>query len=185
MEIINEKEKAKINFQKTQAEKNYFLGEFKENVILAVPIERLDGKFLSEIVDAMKRSDAILLKIRRDVPLKNVKIYINEAEKLGIRYRLVDGLSFYGEIGLIVVSKDVLETNREILAKKRGYEYEENGLSASYADYEGEKLCDKHYKLLSEKLPSYLNKFKKINFMDKLLGIKCPICEEEKKGTKK
>ena len=36
MELFDEKEKARIKFQQVQVEKNYFLGEFKENVILAV-----------------------------------------------------------------------------------------------------------------------------------------------------
>ncbi len=32
MELFDEKEKARIKFQQVQVEKNYFLGEFKENL---------------------------------------------------------------------------------------------------------------------------------------------------------
>lgn len=105
MELFDEKEKARIKFQQVQVEKNYFLGEFKENVILAVRKQELDGKVLREVIEVMKREDAVLLKISRNIPLKKVKVYIDEAEKIGIKYRLVDGLSFVGDVGLVVVSK--------------------------------------------------------------------------------
>ena len=36
MEIYDAKEKTKINFQKIQNEKNFYLGEFRENVISAL-----------------------------------------------------------------------------------------------------------------------------------------------------
>ena len=68
MELFDEREKTKIKFQQVQVEKNYFLGEFKENIILAVRKQELDGKLLREVVSAMKREDAVLLKISRSIP---------------------------------------------------------------------------------------------------------------------
>ena len=80
MELFDEKEKARIKFQQVQVEKNYFLGEFKENVILAVKKQELDGKMLREVAAAMKREDAVLLKISRNIPLK--KEYKNTARQI-------------------------------------------------------------------------------------------------------
>lgn len=183
MELTNQKEKAKIKFQQTQAEKNYFLGEFKENIILAVSKEQLDGKILKEVIDAMKRPETVLLKIRRDIPLKNIKIYISQAEKLKINYRLVDSLSFVGDIGLVVVSKEPLPDDRNIMAKDRSQVYKEVGLPSYFSKAEGKEICDKHLNMIEKKLPNYIDCFKKLSFVDKILGKKCPICEEERKGN--
>lgn len=183
MELMNEKERTRIKFQQTQVEKNYFLGEFKENIILAVVKEQLDGKILEEVIDAMNKSDAILLKIRRDVPLKNVKGYINEAEKIKLNYRLVDAISFMGDVGLVVVSKDSLPAEREIMAKKREQAYKDVGLPECFSKAEGKEICDKHFKMIEEKLPKYIKRFKRLSFFEKLLGKKCPVCEDERKGN--
>lgn len=185
MKLIDEKERVKINFHKTQAEKAYFLGELKENIILAVSKEKLNGKLLMQVTEAMNRKDVVLLKIRRDIPLKNIKIYIKEAEKIGIKYRLVDAVSFFGDIGLVIVSKEKLDENREILAKERGHEYREKGLPKYFADYEGKKICKKHYLMIFEKLPQYIDRFKRLTFVNKLLGEKCPICTRERKDSRK
>lgn len=54
------------------------------------------------------------------------------------------------------------------------------GLSEEYPKHLGEKLCSKHYKMLSEKMPSYEGKFEELNLLDRLLGKSCPICKKEK-----
>ncbi len=185
MELFDEKEKARIKFQQVQVEKNYFLGEFKENVILAVKKQELDGKLLTEVVEAMKREDAVLLKISRNIPLKKVKIYIDEAEKIGIRYRLIDGLSFAGDVGLVVVSKLSFDNaDKDVILEKRSQPYEDLGLPAYFSAHEGEKICKRHYTMLMDKIPLYAERFDKLDIFDRLMGKRCPICEEERKGTK-
>ncbi|MGL5982476.1 MAG: DUF1694 domain-containing protein, partial [Cetobacterium sp.] len=68
-DIINEREKAKLNFLKSQAEKLFYLGEFKENVLAALEKEEIERNFIhNEIKDIMKSEKAILLKINRDIP---------------------------------------------------------------------------------------------------------------------
>lgn len=185
MELFDEKEKARIKFQQVQIEKNYFLGEFKENVILAVKKQELDGKILREVVEVMKREDAILLKISRNVPLKKVKVYIDEAEKIGIKYRLVDGLSFVGDVGLVVVSKLSFDNeNKDVILEKRSQPYKDLGLPACFSEHEGKRLCKRHFTMLTDKIPLYAERFDKLDIIDKIMGKKCPICEEERKGNK-
>ena len=179
MELFDEKEKARIKFQQVQVEKNYFLGEFKENVILAVKKQELDGKMLREVAAAMKREDAVLLKISRNIPLKKVKVYIDEAEKIGIKYRLVDGLSFVGEVGLVVVSKLSFDNaDKDVILEKRSQP------PACFSKYEGQRICRKHFTMLLDKIPLYAERFDKLDILDRMIGKKCPICEEERKGNK-
>lgn len=185
MELFDEKERARVKFQQVQVEKNYFLGEFKENVILAVRKQQLDGKILREVADAMKREDAVLLKISRNISLKKVKVYIDEAEKIGIKYRLVDGLSFIGDVGLVVVSKESFDNaDKDVILEKRSQPYEDLGLPASFSEHEGEKICRRHYTMVMDKIPLFAKRFDKLDVFDRLFGKKCPICEEEKKGKR-
>ncbi|MGL4998615.1 MAG: DUF1694 domain-containing protein [Cetobacterium sp.] len=182
-DIINEREKAKLNFLKSQAEKLFYLGEFKENVLAALEKEEMERNFIhNEIKDIMKSEKAILLKINRDIPFDSIKIYIDEAEKIGLRYMLVDDITFRGNVGLVVVSKEPLDNeNTEVILESITKVYTDAGLDESFIYGEGKKICSKHYKELKEKLPSHLNKFEEMNFFDKLFGKVCPIDRFNKK----
>lgn len=182
-DIINEREKAKLHFLKTQTEKFEYLGEFKENVLIALEKKEIERKIIhKEIQDAMKDKKAILLKIRRDIPFDAIKPYIDEAEKLGLRYTLVDGLTYKGDIGLVIVSGESLDNaDKNIVVDSATKVYTDAGLSESFIYGEGHKICTKHYKELEEKLPSQLNKFEKMNFFDRLFGKVCPIDMYDKK----
>ena len=104
-----------------------------------------------------------------------------EAEKAGIQYTLVDALDMKGDIVLVVVSKEAIDnTDREVIVEDEEEKFRKVGLSGEYPKCLGKKLCSKHYKLLSEKMPSYKGKFEELNLLDRLLGRTCPICKEEK-----
>lgn len=180
MEIFDEKEKVRVKLQKLQLEKNYYLGEFKENIIIAVENKNLNGKSNQKILELMKRKDATLLKINRQIDLKNVREYIKYAEKIGLSYRLVDSLSFSGDVGMVLVSKDVFENEKEnIILASEEERYIEKGLNPIYEKYEGKKICKKHFSLLKSKFVEKIHKFSEIKMIDKLFGVKCPICKEE------
>ncbi len=180
--IIDKRNSAKINFLKTQAEKSLYLDEFKENVILALTEKQImSGIIYTEIMDEMKKEGTACIKMRRDVPLKSFNPYILEAERVGIQYTLVDALDMRGEIVLVVVSKEAIDNeNREIILEDEEEKFSKVGLSTAYPKFLGEKLCAKHYKMLSEKMPSYKEKFEELNLLDRLLGRTCPICRKEK-----
>jgi len=180
MEIFDEKEKVRVKLQKLQIEKNYYLGEFKENIIIAAKKKSLNGKSNQKFLDLMNRKDATLLKINRQVNLKNVREYIKYAEKIGLSYRLVDGISFSGDIGMVLVSKEAFENEKEdIILESEEERYLEKGLNPIYEKYEGKKICKKHFYLLKNKFSEKVEKFSEIKFLDKLFGVKCPICKEE------
>ncbi|MFK4786075.1 DUF1694 domain-containing protein [Fusobacterium sp. MFO224] len=180
MDIFDEKEKVRGKLQKLQVEKNYYLGEFKENVIIAIKKCDLSGKANREIFKFMERRDAILLKINRQISFKDIKEYIQYAEKIGLSYRLVDGISFSSEIGMVLVSKETLDNNtKNVILESKEEEYIEKGLSPLYAKYEGKKICKKHFSLLQEKFFENIENFSKIKIIDRLFGVKCPICKEE------
>ncbi|NME36276.1 MULTISPECIES: DUF1694 domain-containing protein [Fusobacterium] len=181
MEIFDIKEKTKIDFQKTQNEKNYYLGEFKENVISALRKEDIDENIQYRFLDLMKKENAKLLKISRELEMKKIKKYIEYAEKINLNYRLVDGIAYTGDIGMVIVSDYPIDNeNKDVIFKNEKEIYKEKNLSPFYWEAEGKKICNFHYKQLKDKFKEKEDKFKKMGILDKILGYKCPICEKEK-----
>ena len=117
--LIDKESQVKINFLKTQAERAFYLDEFKENVALALTEEQLrSGIVYPEIIERIKQSDVAYIKMKREIELKFLKPYIVEAERINVRYTLVDSLNLLGNIALVIVVKDAFDTNeREILIK--------------------------------------------------------------------
>lgn len=187
--IIDEKEKVMQNFLKTQGEKLDYLGEFKENIIIALEKKEIERKIINkEVLEKMKSSDAILLKIRRDIDFDCIKLYVDAAEKIGLKYKLVDDITFRGNIGLVVVSKKPLDNaNKNIVAESAMKIYTDAGLTEAFIYGEGHKICPKHYKEIQDKLPQYLDRFEEMNLFDRLFGKVCPIdmYQEIKKNKEK
>lgn len=181
MDIFDIKEKTKINFQKTQSEKNLYLGEFKENVISALRKQDIDENIQYRFLELMKEKNAKLLKISRELEIKKIKKYIEYAEKINLNYRLVDGIFYTGDIGMVIVSQTPIEEERDVIFKNENEIYKEKKLSPFYWEAEGKKICNFHYKQLEKKFKEKENKFKKMGILDKILGYKCPICEKEKR----
>lgn len=181
MEIFDIREKTKIDFQKTQNEKNYYLGEFKENVISALKKQDIDENIQYRFLDLMSDENAILLKISRELDMKKVKKYIEYAEKINLNYRLVDGISYDSDIGMVIVSKNTIENgNRNVIFKSEKERYIEKKLSPFCWEAEGKKICNFHYEQIEKKFKEKEKKFKKMGILDKILGYKCPICKNEK-----
>ena len=67
----------------------------------------------------------------------------------------------------------------DIILESEEERYIEKGLNPIYEKYEGKKICKKHFNLLKNKFPEKVEKFSEIKFLDKLFGVKCPICKEE------
>lgn len=175
--IISQRDKLKINFMKIQYERNLFLGEFKENVLKAIEKNNLLSETINpEIKEAMNSDMAKGLKIRRDLSFEYIKPYIDEAEKIGLSYILVDDIAYQGRVVIVVISKEAIENkDREVFAKSPAKVYLDAGLSEAYYFAEGKKISGKKYKELKEKLPERVDKFKKLGLLDKLFGKKCAI----------
>lgn len=181
-EMMIEKERRTMQFHETQNEKNEYLGEYKERVIAALKKDQLleDGIY-DEILLKLKDENSYMLKMARDIPLKKLKPYIKEAENLNVRYELVDGIKYSGDIGLVLVSKNALDQEIENpVVGDIDDEFARAGLEGVYSKYRGKKLCKKCYKKIEDKLPQYIDEFKKLTFIDRLLGEKCMCCDEKK-----
>lgn len=186
-ESLDEEKRVANSFAKTQIEKSYYLGEYKERVLGALNKDQIiEDNIYPEIIDLMGRKEAYLLKISRDVEIKKIKPYIAHAEKIGLKYQLVDGLGYRGDIGLVVVSESALEfQNENLVIRDMDQDFIDVGLGEVFSKSMGLSICSKHYSDVKKKLPNYINEFKKINLLGKFLGQKCPICQAEKEHRRK
>lgn len=186
-ESLDEEKRVANSFAKTQIEKSYYLGEYKERVLGALNKDQIiEDDIYPEIIDLMGRKEAYLLKISRDVEIKKIKPYIAHAEKIGLKYQLVDGLGYRGDIGLVVVSESALEfQNENLVIRDMDQDFIDVGLGEVFSKSMGLSICSKHYSDVKKKLPNYINEFKKINLLGKFLGQKCPICQAEKEHRRK
>lgn len=183
LDLLDEKEKKMNQLYSIQHEKKYYLGEYRERVIIALKIDQLvEDEVYLEIIEAMKSQQSKFLKLRRDVGLKYLKPYIKEAEKLDFRYELIDGLSYLGDIGLIVVSVNSLDNEEEeLVVRDMDQDFLDVGLGYEFSKNQNKSICNECYLKIEDKLPSYLDKFKRLNIIDKLLGTNCPVCRDRKK----
>lgn len=186
-EKLEEEKKFENSFAKIQAEKNFFLGEYKERVLGALTKSQIvEDDVYPEIISLMEDSRAFMLKFSRDLDLKKLKPYIQAAEKIGLKYQLVDGINYIGDIGLVIVSKEALEEQAEdIVIRDMDQDFIDAGLGEVVSKSRGKSICSKHYKEIENKLPNYINEFKKINLLGKLIGTKCPICKAEAENRRK
>ena len=181
-ENLDEENKVVNTFTKIQVEKAYYLGEYKERVLGALTKNQLiEDDVYPEIIDLMGRKEAYLLKLSREIELKKLRPYIVYAEKIGLKYELVDGLSYRGDIGLVVASDSALENQEEeLIIRDMDQDFIDAGLGEIFSKNRGLLICGRHYDEVRKKLPNYTKDFKKINLLGKFIGQKCPICQAEK-----
>lgn len=183
LDLLDEKEKKMNHLYNIQHEKKYYLGEYRERIIIALKIDQLvEDEVYLEVVEAMKSGSAKVLKLRRDTGLKYLKPYIKEAEKLDFRYELIDGLDYLGDIGLVVVSEKALDNEEdELVVRDMDQDFLDAGLGYEFSKNQNKSICNECYLKVEDKLPGYLNKFKRLNILDKLMGTSCPVCRDRKK----
>ncbi|WP_299572136.1 DUF1694 domain-containing protein [uncultured Leptotrichia sp.] len=169
-----------------QAEKNLFLGEYKERVIKALTFEEIKEKGIYyEIEKALEDKDVDKMVISRHADFNDIKKYIEIAKQKRVPYKMIDNLVFVGQIALVVVAKDAIvhEAGDEIVVTSKLEKCHLKHLPDIYFEAMESAVCDFHLDIIKKEMPEYAKNYKELTFMDKLFGSKCPICQ--KLGGKK
>ena len=169
-----------------QAEKNLFLGEYKERVIKALTFEEIKEKGIYyEIEKALEDKDVDKMVISRHADFNDIKKYIEIAKQKRVPYKMIDNLAYVGQIALVVVAKDAIvhEDGDEIVVTSKLEKCHLKHLPDVYFEAMESAVCDFHLDIIKKEMPEYEKKYKELNFLDKLFGAKCPICQ--KLGGKK
>jgi len=169
-----------------QAEKNLFLGEYKERVIKALTFEEIKEKGIYyEIEKALEDKDVDKMVISRHADFNDIKKYIEIAKQKRVPYKMIDNLAYVGQIALVVVAKDAIvhEAGDEIVVTSKLEKCHLKHLPDVYFEAMESAVCDFHLDIIKKEMPEYAKNYKELTFMDKLFGSKCPICQ--KLGGKK
>lgn len=162
-------------------ERSYYLGELRERILVALTAAQVEERGIyAEVVQALKDPRASLLILRRDVSLEHAAEYIALAQKQKVAFKRVDAPEFRGEIGLVVVAADAVEVP-EVLVMDRKTRLLELGFSAEMIDAVGKPLCHDCWHKLAEKAPEELANYRRITWVDVLMGTRCQVCSEKKK----
>ncbi|PRX35755.1 uncharacterized protein YueI [Orenia metallireducens] len=161
-------------FELKKGEKNRFLGEFRERVLKALTFEQVEepGTY-PEVLEAIKNNEAKKLIINRKVDMDRAKDYIRLAREHDLSFKKVDSPDFKGDIGLVVVSDHAVNQS-DIIIKDRVTSLKEQGLPIELINATGEKVCEECYQMIKEKAPEELENYRKMNWLDKIIGKKCP-----------
>ena len=184
-DLMREVEKTKDRAMNAQAERTRYLGEFKERVIVALTKEQVaEDEIYIEVANAMKNREATKMIFSREVPLEKIERYIKKAEEAQIQHKSVDGLLYFGDVGLIIAADDALKAPIEdVFVTSISDKFSEKRLNQIYYQSFSKKICQFHLKVIKEEMQEYKDEYQEISFVDKLFGMKCPICE--KLGGKK
>lgn len=169
-----------------QAEKNLFLGEYKERVIKALTFEEIKEKGIYyEIEKALEDKEVDKMVISRHADFNDIKKYIEIAKQKRVPYKMIDNLVCVGQIALVVVAKDAIvhEAGDEIVVTSKLEKCHLKHLPDIYFEAMESAVCDFHLDIIKKEMPEYAKNYKELTFMDKLFGSKCPICQ--KLGGKK
>ena len=185
-DVMKSMEEATDRAVNAQAEKNLFLGEYKERVIKALTFEEIKEKGIYyEIEKALEDKDVDKMVISRHADFNDIKKYIEIAKQKRVPYKMIDNLAYVGQIALVVVAKDAIvhEDGDEIVVTSKLEKCHLKHLPDVYFEAMESAVCDFHLDIIKKEMPEYAKNYKELTFMDKLFGSKCPICQ--KLGGKK
>lgn len=182
-EILKNVEKSKDRLANILYERNQFLGIYKERVLVALTEEEVKEKLIyPEVKKALEKVVATKMVLTRRVDMKYLKKYINLANMYKVDCKIVDGLSYVGNISLVVSADDAVDIKRNPVVKSRLEIIKDRGMPLAYYDALGKKVSKRYLKIIKKLLPELLDQYKELTFFDKLCGEKCPL--EEKLGGK-
>ena len=182
-EILKNVEKSKDRLANILYERNQFLGIYKERVLVALTEEEVKEKLIyPEVKKALEKVIATKMVLTRRVDMKYLKKYINLANMYKVDCKIVDGLSYVGNISLVVSADDAVDIKRNPIVKSRLEIIKDRGMPLAYYDALGKKVSKRYLKIIKKLLPELLDQYKELTFFDKLCGEKCPL--EEKLGGK-
>ncbi|QZY55529.1 DUF1694 domain-containing protein [Crassaminicella profunda] len=156
-------------------EKKYWLGEFRERVIFALTFEQINRKEAVKVIEEKCKDERIDKLIVESSVLDTItEKFMDLAHKYDKDYKTIDMNGTNKEIALVLASNEAID-ERQVLIK------ELPKLPDEFYYAHSKKLCKKHMEELQKKSPMFMDEFEEMTLLDKMMGIKCGVCEVVKK----
>lgn len=153
-------------------EKRKWLGEFRERVVFALKEDQIHRreakKILEEKIKGLKPKKLIL---NAKVVPGIAGIFMELAAKYDLDYKSVDSPNQKGDIALVLASDHAVNIEEVVLE-------ELPLMPEKFYQSKSKKLCREHMEELKKEAPIYFDEFEEVTFFDKMVGIKCGVCED-------
>ncbi|AOT70066.1 YueI family protein [Geosporobacter ferrireducens] len=158
-----------------QDEKRRWLGEFRERVVFALTEDQIKRREAKKVLEEkIKNGEAKKLIMNMKIAPEISGRFMELAAKYDLDYKSVDLPNQKGDIALVLASDDAVNVENVVLE-------ELPSMPDKFYQSRSRKLCKDHMEELKNEAPMYVDEFEEVTFFDKMVGIKCGVCEDNSK----
>ncbi|HOB35332.1 MAG: YueI family protein [Firmicutes bacterium] len=160
--------------QLKREERQRYLGQFRERVIKVLTVEQINEPGIyEEIRAAMAHPKARKLLISSRADLAEAAEYIRLARQHNLSFTVVNLPEYKGPIGLVVAADEAVDVE-DIAVPDRTERLLAAGVPLEVIHSRGQPLCRECMELLRRADPAEVKNYRKLTFLDRLLGHRCP-----------
>lgn len=155
-------------------EKVYYLGGFKENVLMLLSQQQVaEVAIYPEVIEALQDKRATKMIINGNINISFIEKYKKIAEKMNKPYTVRSDPEFKGTTGLLVVSDEAIDI-QVVTVQDRSQRLKGLGLSSTLINLVGKKVCKECLKQIVEADPKEAVNYHELTFLDRIGGESCP-----------
>ncbi|MBM7615133.1 YueI family protein [Alkaliphilus hydrothermalis] len=155
-------------------EKRKWLGEFRERVLMGITFQQaLEDEAIRYVENALKDPMGEILIVNNRIPMKIMTKYMQLAKRMNKEYKTM-ATNCIEAMGVVVVNRRAINRNDVVPEIKM--------LPEKFRHLHHKSLCSKHFKELEETAPEYIEGYNQISFGDRMMGIKCAVCQKIEDG---
>ncbi|SDJ89817.1 YueI family protein [Natronincola ferrireducens] len=155
-------------------EKKKWLGEFRERIILGLTMEDArKPEALSAVRKGLQDPMGEMLIVNNNIPMDIMINYMKLAKEMDKEYKSI-ATNEKEAMGVVVASRSAVEREDVIFEIKE--------LPEKFKHIKHKELCSDCYTELQQLEPEAIKGFKKLSFLDKMMGLYCGACRRDEDG---
>lgn len=160
--------------QLKKAERQQFLGQFRERVMKVLTFSQIKEKgTYQEVQDSIRDPRAHKLIVSSLADLETAREYIRLARQENMKFTVTNSPEFKGDIALVVASNNAVD-EENIFVENRNIKLKKLGIPQDLINAVGEKICPECLELIKNKAPGEEKNYRHQTILDRILGHKCP-----------
>ncbi|SNS49970.1 Uncharacterized protein YueI [Anaerovirgula multivorans] len=155
-------------------EKRKWLGEFRERIILGLTPEQVQKVEAIHVVrEGLKDPMAEMLILNNKVAMETTVKYMKLAKEMNKEYKSI-ATEYEEAMGLVVASRRAVDREKVVPEIKE--------LPGKFKHIRHKELCSECYEELENIDPEMAKEFKKLTFLDNMIGLYCGACKKDIDG---